>query len=271
MEDDNTNDDARRANGIEATVGDRDSETPKVSGVDPALAEKDPQDVTVADLAGLSDEEKEEIMGLLSASGGESDPPSKSVGEGTPDDAPDDAREDNGAEDVQTADTDQDPDPATLDETGLVDENDEFPWEGESLGETSVGEGGVIERFQYKGTNFEVREPEDRQRFERHFDSLAEAQDIDDRGKRRATADRYSKKVAEQCLTVESRPIDAVYRVEHNGSAHAVPDEDGTKGLESHSAAEPLWEAMTWFDRFKLGMRLGEDVLGERQFQSRVS
>lgn len=266
MEDRNSNDDTRRASGIEATVDDDDM--PKVSGVDPKLAEKDPGEVTLEDLQGLDDDERAEVMGIMSSTGGDPpDPPSNAVGG----DDPDDGSDDDGADTEQTSATDDEPDPATLDETGLLDDNDDFPWEGESLGETDVGEGGIIEQFRYKQTNFEVREPENRQRFERHFDSLAEAQEIDDRGKRRATADRYSQKVAEQCLTVDGHPIDAVYRVEHNGSAHAVPDEDGTKGLASHSAAEPLWDAMTWFDRFKLGMRLGEDVLGERQFRQRVS
>lgn len=266
MEDQNSDDDTRRASGIEATVGDDDM--PKVSGVDPKLAEKDPGDVTLEDLQGLDDDERAEVMDFMSSTDGEqSDPPSNAVGG----DDPDDGSDDDGAETEQTSDTDDEPDPATLDETGLLNENDEFPWEGESLGETEVGEGGIIEQFEYKGTGFEVREPEDRQRFERHFDSLAGAQDIDDRAKRRSTADRYSQKVAEQCLTVESHPIDAVYRVTHNGTHHVVPDSDGSKGLDTHPDAEPLWDAMTWFDRFKLGMRLGEDVLGERQFQSRVS
>lgn len=252
------NDDAKRATGIEATVG--DSEMPKVSGTDPALAEKDPSEITMSDLAGLDSEEVEEVMQFLGGDEGDMSDSGTDQSQPTAD-----------AEGRESDPDDDQPDPATLDETGLLDENDEFPWEGESLGETSVGEGGVIERFQYKGTNFEVSEPEDRQRFERHFNSLAEAQDIDDRAKRRSTADRYSQKVAEQCLTVEEHPINGVYRVEHDGDAYVVPDTDGSKGLDAHSAAEPLWDAMTWFDRFKIGMRLGEDVLGERQFQSRVS
>lgn len=282
MTDDN-DDDAQRAAGIEATVGDQ--EQPKVSGVDPALAEKDPEDVSVADIAGLDGDKKEEVMQILQSdettfsedvgpSNEEpSNEPSLDWGDSQAEkEVTDQAQQDPSPEAPdRERDRDPDPEPATLDETGLLDENDEFPWEGESLGETSVGEGGVIERFRYKQTNFEVREPENRQRFERHFDSLAEAQEIDDRGKRRSTADRYSQKVAEQCLTVDGHPIDIVYRVEHNGSAYVVPDSDGSKGLAAHSSAEPLWDAMTWFDRFKLGMRLGEDVLGERQFRQRVS
>lgn len=282
MDDRNSNDDTRRASGIEATVGDDDM--PKVSGVDPELAEKDPKDVSAADLAGLEPDKREEIMQILNAdetpaterseepsseestlNWGADHPEQQGTEQADPDPTPPSEAPN------QEPNGDPDPDPATLDETGLLDDNDDFPWEGESLGETDVGEGGIIEQFQYKQTNFEVREPEERQRFERHFDSLAEAQEIDDHGKRRATADRYSQKVAEQCLTVDGHPIDAVYRVEHNGTAYVVPDEDGSKGLAAHSAAEPLWDAMTWFDRFKLGMRLGEDVLGERQFRQRVS
>lgn len=281
--DERTDEDAPKATGtgtgdIETTVGER----PQVNGVDPALAEKDPQDITMADLAGLSDDERDEVLSAMSGSDGAAvdatETPETPTGQSQPSgDTPTDDGGHTEAGDTERTDDEgaetyheDAPEPATLDEMGLLDENGDFPWEGESLGETAVGEGGVIERFKYKKTNFEVREPDDRERFERQFDSLAEVQEMDDRAKRRSTADRYSRKVAEQCLTVEGHPVVSVYRVSHNGTHYVVPDPDGSKGLAQRDGAIELWDAMTWFDRFKIGMRIGEDVLGERQFRPRV-
>ncbi|WP_330633721.1 hypothetical protein [Halocatena halophila] len=235
---------------IEAQVAE-----PKVSGVDPALAEKDPEEVTAGDLAGLDEDARDQILNLLSADNEEIDT-EKPVTEPQPDNESGDSEPE---------------EPATLDETGLLDDDGNFPWEGESLGTTTVGESGVIERFEYKGVLFEIHEPEDRAKFERNFDQLAGAREQDDRAKKRSIADRYSRKLADQCLTVDGHELEHVYRVTHNETHHVVPDVDGSKGLASHSSATLLWDSMTWFDRFKLGMKLGEDVLGESQFRPRVS
>lgn len=243
--------DERRATGIDAKV-----DEPRVSGVDPDLAEKDPEDVTADDLEGLDADTREQIMEMLNA-GDEALPDGDTTSRQSDQDPSPDAKQDQ-------------PEPATLDETGLLDDDGNFPWEGDSLGTTSVGEGGIIERFEYKGVGFEVHEPEDRGKFERNFDQLAGARDQDDRAKQRSIADRYSQKLADQCLTVEGHDLNDVYRVTHDGTHHVVPDVDGSKGLDGHSSAQLLWDSMTWFDRFKLGMKLGEDVLGESQFRPRV-
>lgn len=220
------------------------------------------EEVDTEELANLSPEAREEVLDALEGAEDHAEDLPDAHDTGRSDDT------DNAGNAGDAGDTPDTPDETkSLSETGLLDENDEFPWEGESLGKTDVGEGGVIERFRYKRTEFEVSEPEDRRKFEDNFETLQGVQEIDDEGKRRATSDRYARKVAEQCLTVERHPISTVYRVEHNDDAYVVADPDGQKGLASHSAAEPIWEAMTWFDRFKIGMRIGEDVLGERQFR----
>lgn len=259
---------------VETQIGEKGG--PQVDGVSPDLIEKDPSDVSMEDLKGLSDDEKDEVLSIMAARDRENsedtevtEDSNESEGEAT--EATSETTTSSESESDSNGEKDDSgPDPATLHETGLVDEENEFPWEGEAISETDVGKGGIIEKFRYKRTNFEVREPENRQKFEQSFQSLAEAQEMQDQGKIRSITEKYSRDVAEQSLTVDGHDIKYVYKVEHGDTSYVVPDEDGEKGLDHHEEAEQIWDAMTWFDRFKVGMKVGEDVMGEGQFQQRL-
>lgn len=257
-----------RQNDVQTTIGERGG--PQVSGVSPDLSQKDPQDVTVDDLQGLDDDELNEVMAVMNSD--DETPATPAEPARATQDTPGET-DTSAPTETPTDDTDESGDErdlATLDETGLIDDDDNFQWESEAISETEVGEAGVINKFRYKKTNFEVNEPADRQRFERSFDALAEAQETEDRAKLQATSDRYLKEISKQCLTVDGHDLVDVYRVEHDGTHYVVPDADGSKRLDSHDSAQTLWDAMSWFDRFKVGMIIGQDVLGEGQFRTRI-
>jgi hypothetical protein len=165
-------------------------------------------------------------------------------------------------------DTD-DVDPApTMDDTDLLDEGNEFPWEGEEISSTEVGEQ-VEHRFTYKQTPLEVAEPENKQRFESQLRLLQNFQDLDD-GKREAQARKFSRKLADECLTIDGVPHYEVYVVEHPERGKlTVPDPDGEYGLAEDPGAQEFYQAMNWYDRMMVGRRMSELILGEEKFRSR--
>jgi hypothetical protein len=162
---------------------------------------------------------------------------------------------------------DVDPVP-TMDDTDLLDEDSEFPWEGSEISTTEVGEQ-VEHKFRYKQTPLEVVEPENKQRFESQLRLLQDWENLDD-GKREAQARKFSRKLADECLTIDGVPHYEVYVVDHPERGKlTVPDPDGEYGLAENSDAQEFYQAMNWFDRMRIGQKMSELILGDEKFRPR--
>ncbi|WP_157972351.1 hypothetical protein [Saliphagus sp. LR7] len=218
----------------------------------------------------ITDAEMDAVMGVAvreegDDSGATASPPSDPSGEptaaGAGDDRDDDPDPDSDSEDVE-------PDP-TLDDTGLLDEDGEFSWEGTEITESSqVGER-VEHKFEFKNTPFEVTEPARMDDLERPIRQLQDFQEIDDHRKQQKMK-QFRRELADECLTVQGTPHYDVYIVEHPEKGKTVvPDPTGEHGLEDHSKATSLWGTMNWYDKFKIGQRMSEEILGERKFRDR--
>lgn len=166
-------------------------------------------------------------------------------------------------------DEDGTPEPRTLQETGLVDEDGEFEYEadGEFLtdGEVSFGDDDEGDKFYYNGVPFELSFPDDDQKMEnasRHLEGLQEME----KGRQKAARMRYLKELAHACYTVRGVPLEDVYLKDKR----PVRETPGTD-YESDPDAQPLWEAGTKADRRRLGMRANNYVEGATKFRPRES
>jgi hypothetical protein len=205
----------------------------------------------------------------------------------TPDGSNRDAHDDRDDED----DEDDTPESRTLAETGLVDDDDQFPWEAEEEGvvKTEAGEREQI-RFEYVGTPFEITEPDDRQQLENAADSLTGIQDAG-KPERDRKIEEYFEHLADMCLTVDDTPYDELYVIERpNGKKDLLTQATaakyglvGTTDNDARASADggtsvaedlgvtvtPLWEALTPFQRQKLGQKMDRFTSGEDSFRPR--
>lgn len=161
-------------------------------------------------------------------------------------------------------------DSTTLQETGLLNDADEFPWEDEEVISegAELGEQSVL-KFRYKRVPFEVTDPENKEQYENKLSLLENFDDLES-GKREAQARRFARELADDVLTVDGVPHAAVYQIEHpHRGKLVIGDQDGSKGLADHPRATKIWDAMNWYDRMMIGQRMGQWVQGDAKFRQR--
>ena len=190
-----------------------------------------------------------------------------------------------------TADSgeDDDPEPQTLTDTGLLDDDEQFPWEGEEVVDKAEGGEERVE-FTYLRIPFEIEEPDDPQRLENARGMLEGVMDQNDRERRR-TVQRYFGKLADETLSVDGTSHEKMYAVERpdgrrdilneqtaakhgliatdSNDARATTDGGTTVAEELGVTVNQLWDALTPFQRQKLGQKMDRFTSGEDSFRPR--
>lgn len=160
---------------------------------------------------------------------------------------------------------DEEMDPATLSETGLVDEEGDFPWEGAE--ETDLGD--IQETtVTVKGTTFELTEPEDSQALENAARHLQGAEDAPE-DERQEAARKYQRELAEAVMTHDGLSLDQLYifKTPEDKPNRLVNTRDHS-GCASHEQTKPFWDALTVMDRSKLGARASNFIEGQGRFRT---
>lgn len=175
--------------------------------------------------------------------------------------------------DDKDEDTDDTPEPATLEETGLLDDEDQFPWEsdGDEIASSSkLGEQQSYQRA-YKGVPFEFHEPRDKQQYENRLGMLEGLQD-NPTDRQQKQAEKFAERIAHDNITVNEHDLDDVYQVESSDGEKKViaqsdyPDYD----LEGIDNATPVWESMNWYDQMLVGQEMERLIIGQGKFRSGV-
>lgn len=194
-----------------------------------------------------------------------SDPSPDGSAQTSPGDDPDDTDDSTDTEESVAPASDSDSDPGTLAETGLTNEDDEFPWE--SAEETDLGE---IETatITVKGTTFDLTEPADSQKIEnagRHLQGVREAPESE----RKEAAQEYQKELSYAVYTHDGLTLDQLYLfMTPEGEPNRLVNTRDHEGCADHDRTKPFWDALTPIDRSKMGARASNFIEGSGRFQS---
>ena len=156
------------------------------------------------------------------------------------------------------------PESRTLEETGLLTDDGEHPWMADAT-ESEVGEFKSYE-WTYKGTNLEIFEPVDEQRYENRLGML-EGIDRNSTERQRRKAQEFAHELAKDLLEVEGEELDDVYRVEVGPRVYVVPDPHGEYDFDGADTVETFWDGATWFDQMQIGRKISNVISGDVEFR----
>ena len=184
--------------------------------------------------------------------------PAEAVGEGDEPVATSESRDETGESNDASGETDDNaPDNApeetrTLEETGLLDDDGEFPWDEEGVVETGMGDI-AVETVSIKGAELDVREPDDMQKVENASADLSGMGDAATDDEKADIIEGYQEELAHICLFQGDVPLEQLHLFRRPGDkTNLILNERDHEGSASHDRTEPLWEAATGLGRMKM-------------------